>query len=511
MEQSRRKNYYRNISTGMVLKCVNMVTSFVNRTVFIYTLGAAYLGVSGLFTDILSIFSLAELGIGNAITFHLYKPLATDDKEEIKSLMFFYKTCYRVIGCVILVAGLCILPFLDKIITDVDHAIQVNIRVVYVLYLINTVTSYLFFTYKTTLLSAAQKAYKSQIIEIVYSLVSVILFSGILLTTHNFLMYLVVKIGSDIVKNVVISKEIDKIFPLLKEKDHKRFTKEKIKEITGNIYAVFVGKISGTIFTSTDSIIISKYISTVVVGVMNNYRMITTNITALAGMITGALLPAVGDMAARQSKEECRIRFKNYNFLCFWVYSFLAVCMLYTFNPFITAWVGKNMLFGRATVIVFVLNFWLDLILQMVYSFRAAYGLYKYGEYLQLIGAICNIFLSIKLIPVMGVTGVLLATSITNLPTFLYPYYLYKYGFEHSAFEYYKNLFIQIIALLLACAVSGFLCQFAQIGGFGEFVLKGMICAIVTNVLFLLLFFRTPEFQFAKGEAINVWNKFLRK
>ena len=167
MEQSRRKNYYKNISVGMVQKCVNMLTSFANRTVFIYTLGAAYLGVSGLFTDILTIFSLAELGIGNAITFHLYKPLATDDKEEIKSLMYFYKTCYRVIGCVILIAGLCILPFLDKIITDVDHSIQVNIYVVYLLYLINTVTSYLFFTYKTTLLSAAQKVYKSQIIEIV--------------------------------------------------------------------------------------------------------------------------------------------------------------------------------------------------------------------------------------------------------------------------------------------------------------------------------------------------------
>lgn len=511
MEQSRRKNYYKNISVGMVQKCVNMLTSFANRTVFIYTLGAAYLGVSGLFTDILTIFSLAELGIGNAITFHLYKPLATDDKEEIKSLMHFYKTCYRVIGCVILIAGLCILPFLDKIITDVDHSIQVNIYVVYLLYLINTVTSYLFFTYKTTLLSAAQKVYKSQIIEIVYSIVSVFLFSGILLATHNFLAYLVIKIGSDIIKNVVISRKIDQIFPLLKEKEHQKFSKEKIREITENIYAVFVGRISGTIFTSTDSIIVSKYISTVVVGVMNNYRMITTNITALAGMITGAMLPAVGDMAARQTREECRTRFKNYNFLCFWVYSFLAVCMVYTFNPFISAWIGENMVFASSTVIVFVLNFWLDLILQMVYSFRAAYGLYKYGEYLQLIGAVCNIFLSIKLIPVMGITGVLLATSITNLPTFLYPYYLYKYGFQSSAVEYYRNLLVQIGAVLLACVISGFFCRFLEVGGFLEFVLKGITCAIVTNSLFLLLFFRTNEFQFVKDEVETILNKILRK
>lgn len=511
MEHSRRKYFYTNISTGMIQKAVNMVTSFVNRTVFIYTLGAVYLGVSGLFTDILTIFSLAEMGIGNAITYHLYKPLATNDKEEIKSLMHFYKTCYRVIGCVILVAGLCLVPFLDHIITDVDHSIDVNIQVVYLLYLINTVTSYLFFSYKTTLLSAAQKAYKSQIIDTVYSVISMFVYSGILLLTHNFLAYLAVKIGSDIVKNIFISLKIDAIFPILKEKEYKRFSKEKIKEITGNIYAVFVGKISGTIFTSTDSIIISKYINIITVGFLNNYRMIITNITAMGGIVTGAMLPAIGDMAARLSREECKRRFYNYNFLCFWIYSFLAICMAYTFNPFISAWIGKDMLLGKMTVLVIVVNFWLDLILQMVYSFRAAYGLYKYGEYLQLIGAVCNIFLSIKWTSTMGVTGVLLATTVTNLPTFLYPHYLFKYGFQCSSKEYYINLLKQAAALLLAYGISGSICRYVNIGGFAEFVIKGIICAIIINIVFAICFYKTDEFAYIKQEISSVLNKFRRR
>lgn len=511
MEASRRKNFYTNISVGMIQRGVTLVTSFVNRTVFIYTLGMAYLGVGGLFTDILTIFSLAELGIGNAITYHLYKPLAENDKEEIKSLMHFYKMCYRLIGCVILIAGLSIIPFLEYLITDADNAIQINIKVVYLLYLINTVTSYLFFAYKVTLLSAAQCAYKSQLIETIYSVISTGLFSGVLLIYHNFIIYLIVKIGSDIIKNIIISREIDRLFPLLKEKEYQRFTKDKIKQISENIYAVFVGKISGTIFTSTDSIIISKYIGTVLVGISDNYRMIIRNIISLGGIFTGALLPAVGDMAARQSREECQIRFTNYNFLCFWIYSLIAVCMAHTFNSFIIPWIGEGNTFGQATVFVLVLNFWLDLILQIVYSFRAAYGLYKYGEYIQLIGAVCNIFLSIKLIPVMGVTGVFFATTITNLPTFLYPYYLFKYGFQSSSLIYYRNLFGQIVALSIAYIVSGYCCAMINVGGYVEFVLRGVTCVIITNLIFFLFYFRSNEFRFIKKEILVLFDKILRR
>lgn len=511
METSRRNNFYTNISVGVIQRGVNLVTSFINRTVFIYTLGMAYLGVGGLFTDILTIFSLAELGIGDAITYHLYKPLVTDDTEEIKSLMHFYKTCYRIIGCVILLIGLCLLPFLENIITDVDNAININIHIVYLLYLANTVTSYLFFAYKGTLLSAVQKAYKSQILEIIYSIISVFVFSFILIVYHNFIVYLVVKIGGNIAKNVVVSRKIDKLFPLLKEKEHKKFSKEKIREISKNIYAVFVGKISGTIFTSTDSVIISKFISTVIVGITDNYRMIIRNIISLSGIFTGAMIPAVGDMAARQTREECRTRFTNYNFICFWVYSLIAVCMAHTFNPFMKAWVGEKNMFGQATVLILVLNFWLDLILQMVYSFRAAYGLYKYGEYLQLFGAVVNIFLSIKLVPVMGVTGIFFATTITNLPTFLYPYYLFKYGFQSSSIRYYMNLLCQFLSMIFAYIVSGVACRMITMGGYFEFVLKGIVCAIVTNIVFFLCYSRTDEFKFAKEEVWIVFKKILKR
>ncbi len=511
MEQTRRKNFYTNVSVSAIQRIVNLFTSFINRTIFIYTLGMAYLGVGGLFTDILTIFSLAELGIGDAITYHLYKPLVTDDMEEVKSLMNFYKICYRIIGCVILLAGILLLPFLKNIITDVDDAIHVNIYVVYLLYLMNTVTSYLFFAYKRTLLSAVQKAYKSQVIDVIYSVISECVLAVVLLIYHNFIVYLAVKIGGDIAKNFVLSREIDKWFPFLKEKDCKKFSKEKIKEISKNIYAVFVGKISGTIFTSTDSIIISKFISTVVVGLTDNYRMIMKNIVSLAGIVTGAMLPAVGDMAARHTREECRVRFTNYNFLCFWVYSFFSVCMVHTFNPFIEAWIGGDKILSQMTVIVLVLNFWLDLILQMVYLFRAAYGLYRHGEYLQLIGAGINIFLSIELIPIMGVTGVFLATTITNLPTFLYPYYLFRYGFQSSPLKYYANLIGQFLSLVLAYMISGYFCSMISLDGYLGFVCKGLICAIFTNLLFFLLYSRTEEYKFVKTEISRLVNRILHR
>lgn len=499
MENLRKTRFYFNISTGIVQKIIYLVTGFIIRTVFIYTLGLVYLGVNGLFTDIQTVFSLAELGIGGMMTYYLYQPLARKDTERIKSVMQFYKVCYRVIGAVILIIGLLYLPFVSYLI-NVDTALDVNINIIYLLYLTDTVTSYLFFAYKGTLLSAAQQAYKAQIIESIWSIVSTLVLSIILLKYHNFLLYFAGKISCNILRNIIISEEINRVFPILKERGSQKLSKEDLREIAHGVYGLFVERVSGTIYSSTDSMIISKIIGTIVVGINDNYKMITRSVAAIGGIFIGALNPLAGDVAAKCSPQECAEHFYKFNFFNFWCFGIATVCLAQLLNPFISLWIGPGKTFEQPVVMILVLNFWMDNILMVVYSFRLAYGLYRYGKYYRLLGAVINVILSICWAKTMGVFGVMLATSITNLVVFFYPYYLFKYGFKMKPYKYYRDLAGQIIITGISYVIAHWACGLVKINGFFGLFAQAFICVTVVIVVFGIRYWHTEEFQFMKNE-----------
>ena len=155
--QSRTAKTVLNTVSGILNRFCNTILSFVLRTVFIYTLGIQYTGVSSVFTDILTMLSLSELGISTAIATALYKPLHDKDNSKIRKLMKFYKNAYRYIAIFIFIVGILLLPFLKYLITDIPD-IKENIYLIFIFYMMKTSISYLF-VYKSTILNADQKQY----------------------------------------------------------------------------------------------------------------------------------------------------------------------------------------------------------------------------------------------------------------------------------------------------------------------------------------------------------------
>jgi len=264
-EESRIQNSKLNILFGFANSFITTILGFVTRSVFIYTLGVNYLGLNGLYTNILSLLSLAELGIGSAITFSLYKPIAEHDNKKIKALMQLYKSAYQKIGIIILVVGLSLVPFL-KYLVNFQQNVDINYQLIYVLFLADSVISYLFFAYRSVIVYANQKGYVLTKYETTFSIIRSVVQFLVLIIFKNYYMYLIIPIMISILKNLLISIKAGKMFPVINEKGKEELDKEEKDSIFKNIYSLALFKISSVVYTSTDNIIISSFLGTAIVG-----------------------------------------------------------------------------------------------------------------------------------------------------------------------------------------------------------------------------------------------------
>ena len=500
------------LSTGIILQAITLIFGFVNRTVFIRSLGMEYLGLNSLFTNILSILSLAELGVGSVITFFMYKPLAEGDNSLLKQIIDFYKIVYRVIGMAILIIGLCLIPFLNHLVS-LEQNIDINITIIYVLFLINTVVSYLFFAYRGSIITADQKGYVLNSIELVFVLISNLIEIFILIVFKNYIATLVLRISVSIFKNFAIAYKAQKLYPFLKERKRSKLAKKMLKDIVIKVKSIFIFKLSSQLFYSTDNMIISAIVGTIYVGINANYILITSTVNKILNIIRNSLVAAVGNINAIESTETKYKMFKRLDFLNFWICSFCAVCFYQLLNPFITLWVGEEYLFSQWTVNIIVANFFVPAILNIVFMYRETMGLFEYGKYRQLAAGIVNIILSIILGKFWGVFGIFLATLVSALAigAFPYPKIVYKYGFNKSSKEYIIRYFmycgLTVISCLLvksATIVLGKLTLFTFIG-------QIILCILIPNILYIFLFRKTDEYKYIKGKVVDLLNKINKK
>lgn len=261
----------KNVTTGLVGQVLTLVLSFVVRTVFIQQLGVTYLGVSGLFGNILSILSFAELGFGQAIVFSLYKPIANNNVEKIKSLMYIFRTVYIWMFAVVMVLGLSLTPFLDFFVDDINAV--PNLRLIYVMYVISSASTYLF-AYKNTYLIATQNSYVSTIIGYFFSISLAVFQILVLVFTQNFIIYLGLQVTSGILQNVVVAWRTNCKYPFLKEKNIKPLSIEEKSQIKKNVKALAIYKIGTLSLNSTDNIIMSKFVGLLSVGLYSNYYLL---------------------------------------------------------------------------------------------------------------------------------------------------------------------------------------------------------------------------------------------
>ena len=512
MGESRTKNTMKNVQTGAIVQIINKLMAFVVRTVFIKTLNTEYLGVNGLFTNILTILSFAELGIGTAIIFNMYKPVAEDDKEKIKSLMALYKKSYNTIGTIVFVLGLAVIPFMNIIVKDAPN-IKENLNYIYILFLANTSISY-FFTYKRSIIYAHQKQSVVNNIDSIFYIVKSIAEIIFLVLTRNFIVYLVIQIISTLIENIVVSIKADKMYPYLKDKQVKKLDKQESKGIFDNVKSLVVYKFGGVIMNGTDNILISSMVSVGIVGLCSNYTMVINSVKLIIFTALNGVTASVGNLNAVGEPKQKEKVFYQITFVNYIVYSFCAIAFIVLLDPFIKIWLGSKYILGLAVSIALSVSFWVDGLRNPGYTYRTTLGLFQKAKSTPYIGAITNIALSIIFCKWWGVVGIFIATSIAQLVSYSWidPYLIHKYEFKTPVSKYFKKFAVYIIVFTISTIVTWVISELVTFDGIIGLILKLLIVCFIPNFINVIVFYKNEEYIELKNKIVEpIVNKVLRK
>ncbi len=496
----RVQSAVRNIAFGQMGNLITQLLGFVLRTVFISHLGDTLNGVNDLYTGILSVLSMAELGVGTALNYSLYKPVAEKDYEKIKSYMQLYKKAYRVIGLVIAVIGLAISPFLPYLVKQPEGVGLKDLTLYYFIFLFNTVSSY-FVAYKYSLVNAEQKNYIQTNIITVTKMITVSLQIVVILTTGSFYAYLLTAAAIELLQKIFVSTYLNKRYPYLKESDVKPLTKEETGEIVNKTKALVFHKVGDVARLQTDSMIISAFINVTLVGFVGNYNMVLNSAANVVNIIFNSVLSSFGNLIATESKEKQYRMFKVYRFAACWIYGFSAVGFALLLTPFVWLWQGeeKTLAFGVVGAVLLDYYFKGDRI--VLSNFKTAAGVFEQDKYLALIQGVVNLVISIVLVQEIGLLGVYIGTIISGLianitkPVIIYRVILQK-PVKGYFFDSIRYLAVLLVLFGILSGVKQFVMQEITIG---SFVIMFVITSAVFNLVFLLLFGRTEEFGYLWG------------
>lgn len=495
MADTRTGNSIKNSGATILGRIATMLMDFVLRTVLIRCLGIQYGGVSTLFTDILQVLSLMELGLGGAIIYALYKPLADEDYPKINALMRFYKNAYNAIAIGVFALGLICIPFLGSIVKDVPN-IKEDIRIIFMLYVAASSCSYLVI-YKETLIKASQMSRVVVRIEMIVQIVFMGLESLMLFIFREYMIYLVLRVISYLARNVLVSREVKKRFPKVNFNGKERLNSQEKNRLKNDIGAMALYKISGVVLNGTDSIIISAFLGTGIVGIIGQYRMIQNFISNMSNNIWVSVLPSVGNLATTNNTEKQYKVFSRVNFGSFVFSAIVSVAMFVLINPLVGLWVGKDYTVSTSVAAAIAFNMYLFLTILPFQTFRDANGLFVQGKYRPVIMSAINVGLSLLLVKQWGLFGVLFATPISRLftQTWFDPYVVYKYVFKRSPKLYYFD-FIKhsIITLLCAWGSWRLLIILGVANGMINLILGACICFAVTMIVYYILFHKSEQY-----------------
>jgi O-antigen/teichoic acid export membrane protein len=492
MEDSRTKKSFKNIIMGFSYQFVTLIFGFISRTVFINTLGVDLLGVNGLFMDVLILLSIADLGLNTAMVYSLYKPIAEQDTVKVSALIHFYKKIYKIIAIAVTVIGICILPFLDFIV-NTDQEIPL-LKVYYLFSLASVVISYLF-VYKTSIIIADQKNYLVTRISLVTSFISTIIQIISLIIFKNYIVYLIINLIFNFLNNYIASRKATQLYPYLQQKQE--LEEQDKKDIFTNIKSIFLYKVSGLLLNATDNILISILIGTTVVGYYSNYLMVTNRIVAIIQIFFGALTASIGNIIVKETSEKRYEVFNATQSVSFIICGIIVTSFSVLINDLIQVWIGKEFMFDNKFVLVISLNMYLACVLQPLWTYREATGLYVKTKYVMLVAAVVNLILSVILGQVLGVSGILLASAISRLTTYFWyePLLLFKNYFSKPVWRYFISIIINVVITGGAIVSFNKVLAGIVVTSWALLIVKGVICGIGTSVIFLLLYSRTEGFK----------------
>lgn len=485
---------------------LNILLSFVCRMVFVRCLREEYLGISGLFTNIISVLSLSELGIGTAIVYALYKPIAENDEKKIASLMRFYGKAYRTVGTFIFVAGVACLPFLKLIIRDAP-AIPENLKLIYLLYLFSTASSY-FFSYRSSIITASQRNYVvlaiSYIVVVIQNIVQIV----VLVVAKSFMAYLVIQVVCTYVTNALISWKAKKDYPYICEKNTPMLPKQERIGLFKDIKALTITKLSGILVNNTDNIVITYFNGLITTGAASNYTLLSSTLSSLVNQLFGSITASIGNVNAVENDESKFFYFRVINLANFWLYSWGAIGISLVSSDIVELCFGSQYVLAPAVPIVLAINFYMLGMQSAVWTYKTTLGLFKYGQYMLLVTAAFNIIGDVVLGLKFGLVGIFAATAISRALTNCWydPYAVYKYGLRRNPVQYFVVYIKYLGVVCLAGGICAVICNFMEYSPAIRLICKLIVCSVIPNALIYFVWGRTEEYRYIFNKIKQVIN-----
>ena len=503
----RTKKSIKNSVAAVVVNLSTMIIGFVAQAVFIRILGAEYLGLNGLFNNILSLLAIAELGIGNAIIFSLYKPLADNDRKSIIALMNFYKKAYNIISLIILILGLGIIPFLNFIVGDMS--VDINIYIVYILYLLSSLASY-FLTYKRSILYADQKKYIINYTHTFYLFLLNITQLLILYFTKNYYLYIIIKIICQIIENLILNSIVNRQYPYLKKRTDDSISKETEKSIFQKIKGLFFHKVGSFFVWGTDNILLSYFFGVVQVGIYSNYSMIINSVSNLFQQFISASSASVGNLLVEKNIQKAQNVFKKIYFLNYWMVVFASNCILIIIQPFVKIWVGAQYLLPIYIVMVLIISFYQKMMRVTYDTFKESAGIWHEDRFMPIFESIFNMVFSIIFAKCFGIVGIFMGTIVSGFVLWIYSYpkFVFKKILNLPILEYAKINIEYFVIFTLITSISYFVstlyCPNVIIL---KLIYNILISLVIPNILMILIFFKNENFKY----FLEIFKKIINK
>ena len=509
----RTKKALKNTIVSFVSYFILIIFGFIVQRVFKDALGKEYLGISSLYTNIMTGLNVVELGFGSAIVANMYRPVAEDNIENINSLLQYYKKIYSYVACLVLIIGLCILPFVDIIVGS--RIALINLKVIFAFYLIDSVVSY-FITYKRSLLYANQKTYYTTCIHTVAVIVTNMLQILFLIYTRNFYLYLITSIVFRIIENICINYIVNRLYPYVKDGIKHQLSDEIRGDIIKKVKGLFFHKVASFVVLGSDNIIISMMpnLGITWVGIYSSYSLITTKLTSLIDSIFNSITASVGNLLVEGDLEKSYNMFKVIKLINTWIYIYISISFYFISFPFVRLWMGQDFVLDTITVFVITLNLFFGGLRASYGAFKNAAGIFFEDRFVPVLESFTNIITSIPLAYLFGLKGVLLGTMCSTMVLFIYSYprYVYYIIFKKDLKVYVKDLMSSIVMFIITMGVTKVvMCLISFQSTFKQLFFSLIICLIIPNVVLVIMNYKTNEFDFILAILHKLMKKLLRR
>lgn len=507
----RTENSIKNIYVSMITQIVVILLGFISRKVFLDSLGTEYLGINGLLTNILSMLSLVEGGIGTSIVYNLYKPLAQNDIPKITALIQLYKKLYIILAFVIIGLSICTYPILTTSIKGGEEIPYMGL--VYSIFVIRNAISYIN-AHKWSLIYADQKNYILAKYNLIFNIITTIAKITVLSVTKNYVLFLLIEVAIFIIQNIYNGNIVNKRYPYIKTNKEYKVDKDTKDNIFTNVKALFLHNVGTYCVFGTDNLLIASLINLNSVGLYSNYNMVIGQLGSLLTPVLNGIGASVGNLIATESKERTYEIFKVIYLVNFWLYSFATIFLYNLLEPFIDWWLREGLLLDKFTFIVLLINFYITGLRQSIGTFKSRAGIFEKDKYIPLIESVVNLGVSFILAKKFGIAGIFIGTTISSivLPIWIQSKLVYEEVFNKSVFEYFRTYLFYILLTIIVGIITTLTCNLVIIEyAFMSLIVKGIICVILPNIILVNIFYKTEEFKYLLDIINPIFMKFKGK